>query len=239
MGPAIGKRGPLVFLHGWGTDYSVWQRQVSIFSHGGVVFQPTLQSWKKEAVMELFNEAGLDEAILVGWSLGAMLALEAFAEVKGHLAGLVIVAGAARFCMSEDYRAGIAPAYLRAMKQRLQRDVTSTLQDFYRLFFTNQEEQSRLDFEQLTFPQPSAQSCIEGLDYLMNMDLRSLLPFVDKPTLIVHGEQDQVTPLAHAEFLHCAIKGSRLRVFEDCGHMPFYSRPHIFNPILEEFCRVC
>ena len=239
MGPATGKRRPLVFLHGWGTDNSVWQRQVSVFSESGAVFQPTLLSWKKEAVMELFNQAGLNGAILVGWSLGAMVALETFTEVRDRLGGLVIVAGAARFCKCQDYRAGIAPGYLRAMKQRLQHDITSTLQDFYKLFFTTQEVRSRLDFEQLTFPQPSAQSCIQGLDYLMNKDLRARLSLVDKPTLIVHGEQDRITPLAQADYLHRTIKNSSLEVFQGCGHMPFFSRAHIFNPILEEFCCGC
>jgi pimeloyl-ACP methyl ester carboxylesterase len=125
------------------------------------------------------------------------------------------------------------------MKQGLQRDITSTLQDFYRLLFATQEEQSRHDFEQLTFPQPGAQICIQGLDYLMHKDLRACLPLVDKPTLIVHGEQDRITPLAQGEYLHRAIKDSSLEVFQGCGHVPFFSRANIFNLMLEEFCCGC
>jgi uncharacterized protein len=39
-----------------------------------------------------------------------------------------------------------------------------------------------------------------------------------RPTLIVHGEQDQVVPVSHARALHEALPQSELVIFRDCGH---------------------
>lgn len=230
---------PLVFLHGWGTDSWVWHRQISHFQHTRPIHGPTIVRWRKETVLELFDDNGLDEAILIGWSLGGMLALETFAKLKHRLAGIVLVGASARFCRGHDHPMGDEAVRLRAMKQRLHHEMASTLKDFFGLFFTSQEKLARIDFEGFSKPSMCAESCREGLEYLMRKDLRPLLPLVDKPTLIVHGEHDQIAPLGQAEYLHRSIEGSTLLILEGCGHMPFYSRARIFNNTLEDFCRVC
>jgi len=38
------------------------------------------------------------------------------------------------------------------------------------------------------------------------------------PTLIVHGERDEVVPVAHGRALHDALPQSELVIFRDCGH---------------------
>ena len=230
---------PLVFLHGWGTDSWVWHRQISYFQHSRPVHGPTIVRWREDTVVKLFDDNGLDEAILIGWSLGAMLALEAFARIRQRLAGIVLIGATARFCQGQDHPLGVKAVQLRAMKQRLHREMDSTLQDFFGLFFTSQEKQARIDFRGFSKSSPGAESCREGLEYLMRKDLRPLLPLVDKPTLIVHGEFDQIVPLGQAENLHRSIEGSTLLILEGCGHMPFYSSARIFNNTLEDFCRVC
>ena len=49
-------------------------------------------------------------------------------------------------------------------------------------------------------------------------DLRPVLPMVDIPTLILHGEADARSPLANAEALHAAIPSSQLAVIAKLGH---------------------
>ncbi len=45
------------------------------------------------------------------------------------------------------------------------------------------------------------------------------LPFMDKPTLILMGEDDRVVPVANGHILHHAIPGSRLVTFKGAGHL--------------------
>jgi pimeloyl-ACP methyl ester carboxylesterase len=49
-------------------------------------------------------------------------------------------------------------------------------------------------------------------------DLRPVLPTVNVPTLVLHGEADARSPLANAEALHAAISTSRLTVLPKLGH---------------------
>ena len=47
---------------------------------------------------------------------------------------------------------------------------------------------------------------------LADADLREVLPSIDVPTLLVHGDVDQRAPLSVAEELHARIPGSKLVV---------------------------
>jgi pimeloyl-ACP methyl ester carboxylesterase len=49
-------------------------------------------------------------------------------------------------------------------------------------------------------------------------DLRPVLPTVDVPTLVLHGEADARSPLANAGALHSAISTSQLVVLPKLGH---------------------
>jgi pimeloyl-ACP methyl ester carboxylesterase len=49
-------------------------------------------------------------------------------------------------------------------------------------------------------------------------DLRPVLPTVDVPTLVLHGEADARSPLVNAEALHAAISTAQLVVLPKLGH---------------------
>lgn len=55
------------------------------------------------------------------------------------------------------------------------------------------------------------------------------------PVLIVWGVRDSIIPVRHGEEAHDAIRGSRLEVFEDVGHMPQIEAPARFVEVLEQF----
>jgi pimeloyl-ACP methyl ester carboxylesterase len=57
------------------------------------------------------------------------------------------------------------------------------------------------------------------------------------PTLIIWGARDPIIPVAHAHVAHEAIPGSRLVIFEDCGHFPHVEAPGRFNDALTDFIR--
>ena len=55
------------------------------------------------------------------------------------------------------------------------------------------------------------------------------------PTLIVWGRQDHVVPPADALGYARRLRGSRLEVFDRCGHVPMAERPVRFNRLLDGF----
>jgi pimeloyl-ACP methyl ester carboxylesterase len=55
------------------------------------------------------------------------------------------------------------------------------------------------------------------------------------PTLIVWGDRDPVIPVAHAYAARDAIPGSRLEIFEGCGHFPHAEEPVRFAEVVRDF----
>jgi pimeloyl-ACP methyl ester carboxylesterase len=58
---------------------------------------------------------------------------------------------------------------------------------------------------------------------------------MDVPTLIVWGRHDAGIPLARGEQMHQIVKGSRLEIIENAGHVPNQEQPQIFNQIALDF----
>jgi pimeloyl-ACP methyl ester carboxylesterase len=58
---------------------------------------------------------------------------------------------------------------------------------------------------------------------------------IDLPTLILCGEDDELTPIKYSQFLHRRIKGSKLEVLPNAGHMVMMEAPQAFNEKIAEF----
>ena len=61
--------------------------------------------------------------------------------------------------------------------------------------------------------------------------------YINQPTLIIWGEQDNVIPIQNGERLFDSILNSRFVVFKDCGHVPPEENPELFVDLVSEFCR--
>ena len=66
-------------------------------------------------------------------------------------------------------------------------------------------------------------------------DSLDLLPVIDCPTLVLCGRQDALTPLARHQEIAAGIKGARLEVIEDCGHLSDLERPAAVNADLRRW----
>lgn len=66
-------------------------------------------------------------------------------------------------------------------------------------------------------------------------DPRPLLESVLVPVLVVHGADDQLTPLARAEEFARGFAGARLEVVEQAGHIPQLEQPARIHALLAAF----
>jgi len=55
------------------------------------------------------------------------------------------------------------------------------------------------------------------------------------PTLILCGEDDQLTPVKYSQFLQSRIKGSKLEVLPNAGHMVMMESSQVFNEKIRAF----
>ena len=66
-------------------------------------------------------------------------------------------------------------------------------------------------------------------------DSTPLLGNIDVPTLILHGEDDQLIPAQDAQDMHAAIADSSLNLISNAGHLLNLEQPEKFNQLIREF----
>ena len=66
-------------------------------------------------------------------------------------------------------------------------------------------------------------------------DSNPLLDRIDIPTLILHGADDQLIPVAEAEAMRSAIRDSKLEVLPVAGHLLNMEQPALFNQTVRGF----
>jgi proline iminopeptidase len=67
------------------------------------------------------------------------------------------------------------------------------------------------------------------------LDFTPTLASFTKPALVIHGRFDAVLAPSIGWAIHKAIPGSRFRVLEESGHMPFIEQPEAFAEAVVEF----
>ena len=60
---------------------------------------------------------------------------------------------------------------------------------------------------------------------------------IDRPTLIIVGEEDTATVPAKSEFMHEKIKGSKLVKIPRSGHLSTIEAPNAVNDAVDEFLK--
>lgn len=227
----------LVLLHGWGTSGRVWHRQVEAFGGRLPVLTPTLPTWKAAWVADYLNRLPLQDCLVVGWSLGGILLLEALPYLGTPLAGLVLVAVSPAFCRKPGYRLGQQTAVVRAMRQALREDFAGVLKEFAHRCLGPEEEAYQEEVTALFGSEVTPDHLVQGLDYLLRQDLRSQLHHLPGRPVIVQGDQDCVVPVAQAHYLQEHLNGARLYILHGAGHVPFLTQAPAFNGILEKLMK--
>ncbi len=224
----------LVLLHGWGASERIWRRQVEAFGEKFTVFTPRIPEWNAAWLEEYLTRLPMPELVLVGWSLGGMMLLEALGRWAGpDPAATVLVGVAPVFCQRPDHPWGQPVASVRAMRFGLRSDPARVLTDFLTACLAPGEESFRDEaaagFDFAADPAHLAQ----GLDYLRDKHLSSVLRQIPGPVAIVQGDQDGIVNPAQAQFLREHLPDASLHLLPGAGHLPFLTQAGPFNDILK------
>lgn len=245
---------PIVFIHGWCMSSAVWRLQREGLSDSfrvitfdlpghGKSTMPVGGFCIKECAVELaglFESLGLHKALLAGWSLGSMIALESVAALRSRLSGLVLIAGTPCFTQGNGFLYGLSRFEVDGMTRKVQRSLSRALEGFTARMFAAGE----LDDPSLatmvqevlsTVPLPTVDAALQALDALTETDLRDRLSLIDLPTVLMSGDSDVICLPEATEYMAQRIPSARQVVFAGCGHAPFLTHSARFNACLEEF----
>jgi len=245
-----GAGSPLVFLHGWSMSGRFFQRQLSHFAATHRVIIPDLRGHgRSEKVLHghtvpnyaadlraILAELSAERPVLVGWSMGAMVAQEFVrAYGPGSIAGLVIVDQPPSDFAWDGYEFGVITLdALREMNEQLQLDQAALVSEFTQLMLHQPDEQTMawMSAEIMQVP-PVIASAILADQTLR--DYRGYLPQIEVPTLVLFGEDDKLTSPKAGKFIAEQIPGARLRTFAASSHCPFWEESDAFNSAVAAF----
>lgn len=224
---------PLVFLHGWGTHPVIWAPLQDRFPHARALPLPGYASSPPALALDDMAEriAGQLQAgtVLVGWSLGALVAMRLALDDPEKVSRLVLIGATPCFVNRPDWAHGVADAVFEQFAQSLAEDYAGTIRRFLALQAQGSDAVrtvlAELRARLLAQPRPAGETLEAGLDVLRSTDLRSEMAQLAVPVTLVHGAGDRLAPVAAARWLHRAIAGSRLHEIGGAGHAPFLSHP--------------
>ncbi|WP_078085243.1 malonyl-ACP O-methyltransferase BioC [Microbulbifer mangrovi] len=222
----------IALIHGWGSDSCCWEplldamgtvaqavHRIDLPGFGECASQPWPQT--EQLLAELETQLP-EDCLLLGWSLGGMLAVQLAARSRKVRALVTIAANA---CFSErDQWPGMPPAVFDNFCVSQQQQPEKNWQRFCGLQARGDREMRSL-LKTLKSWQPAEfpTSWNRSLTCLGEIDNRHLLPALKIPALHIFGEQDALVPAVAAQQLHelkCPVT-----IMQGAGHCPHLSRP--------------
>jgi len=239
-----GNGAPLILIHGLADDVAVWDsvisplaarfRVVALDQIGFGLSDKPLLNYRVSTFVDFLDgflsELKIKRASLVGNSLGGWVAADFALKHPGRVERLVLSDAPGYAALPKSMN----PRTLSALRLATREDIRylGPLTFHDKRFYEDVDlalKQRVAAGDSYTVSQ-ILDSMIRGEDVLDNR-----LAAINQPTLVVWGREDKLIPLSFGERFHQEIKPSRLRIIDNCGHMPHVECPEKLNAVLLQF----
>jgi pimeloyl-[acyl-carrier protein] methyl ester esterase len=239
----------LVLLHGWGMNSGAFDRwlpqlvddyRITLIDLPGFGVNNAVlpELYTLEQVSECIETVLPDNSVLVGWSLGGLVAQHIAAFGSCELKGLVTVASTPYFVQEQAW-AGIRQDILAMFATQLSRSYDKTLERFLAIQAMGsdnpRQEVRDLKGQIKQYPDPSPTALAAGLDLLAEGDVRHALSKIKVPTLRLYGRRDTLVPVSAVDAIHALHPQSDNVVLCQAAHAPFMSHPEKTTQVLHQF----
>ena len=159
----------------------------------------------------------LKPGVLVGWSLGGMLAVQLSRRFPEHFPRVVTLASNACFVERRDWPAAMPTDAYKAFYQSYRDDPRQALKRFA-LLVTQGSSQARQLSRELRWDGLTAEQRLHGLAVLGMLDNRVALRSPLQPMLHCFAAQDALVPVAAAEAIGALHASSRIAISYQASH---------------------
>ncbi|WKD50097.1 malonyl-ACP O-methyltransferase BioC [Microbulbifer spongiae] len=225
----------LVFLHGWDGDSHPWQPllaavreqlELPLYCIGLPGFgERSAEPWpQEEALLQQLYQSLPRNCVLVGHSLGGMLALRLAARPgQKKIRGMITISANACF-VARDNWPGMPRCTFESFRAAFERDPHGTWERFCGLQ-SQGDKAMRALLKHLRGRRPDIhpEAWLQSLDCLAELDNRALLQDLAIPALYLFGRNDALVPRAAVEEIRAS--GAPVVVMAGCGHKPHLSQP--------------
>ncbi len=245
-----GKGSPVVLLHGYPFNRTMWRDQVEelkqhhrvivpdLRGHGETTVTPGVATMEDMArdVAALLESLEVSRPVIGGLSMGGYVAL-AFSRLFPLKVRSLVLANTRAQGDTEEAKRNREQQAEKALSEGMEGIADGLLPKLLapETFSQRPDIVKRVrDMIVATNPEGAA-AALRGMAQRQNQ-----IPFLSNiiaPTLILVGSEDALTSVADAELMHREIGGSRLRIIEGAGHVSNLEKPEEFNRALVEFLR--
>lgn len=242
----------VVLLHGWGMNSDIWEDVVVDLSKSYRVTVVDLPGYGRssndvinpadstlEKIAKQISDITPVDSIVVGWSLGGLVAIQMVLDYPDRVKKLVLVASAPQFVKDDSWPEGMDADVLDGFAGDLQEDYRNTVKRFIAIQAigsdNSREEQRIMRDRVFRHGHPQLAALKGGLKILHETNLRPRLPELNCPVLLITGEHDSLFRRAAVEHTLSLIWNARLAMIKGAGHAPFLSHGEQFMQALTAF----
>lgn len=235
----------VVLLHGVGGGAAAWTPQLEAFAAAGYLavawdapgygatapIAPYDMANLARSLAALLGALPVRRRVLIGHSMGGMVAQEATAAFPDRIDGLVLSATSPAFGKPDG-------AWQQAfLAQRLgPLDAGRTMADLAPALVAGMigpdAEPAGVALATEVMARVPGETYRKALHAIVRFDRRDALAAIRAPTLVVAGERDANAPSAVMEKMAARIAGAEYRVLAGCGHLANLERPRAFNDVV-------
>lgn len=237
----------IVIVNGWAMPSSIWSDFCSLLSDKitsknckiiDIDRCLNIKSW-----LRYLDDSIEPDTLLIGWSLGGMLALEYAHQHPDKLRGICCLHMNPKFVVADDWPAAMAPEEFEAFKQLANRDdkvgVKKLIKQFSFLTTTKGLDAiSDLKALKSTFSVesiPRLDVLNQSLGLLESLDVRGRISALEIPQYYLLGEHDQLVPQAAVNQIQALNHSARVELLKGVSHFPCYSAAERIVASMTEF----
>ena len=250
----------LVLFSGWGMESQVWETILpSLIEKYNIVIvdlpgygsnielavEPALMISENipknntnsiEDIAKQLIDVIPEQSILVGWSMGGMVATYLSHAYPKRYRGLICIASNPCFVQKPHWPHAVSIEVFDQFQQGVELNSRKTLKRFIGLQCLNAVGEKKLVKQLRSIPiQVSDSTLAGGLSMMKTLDLTSSLKKMNIPVLHILGELDQLMPSVIAKDLQLLNAQHKTHVVVGAGHLPFLSHPEEVLSTIDDF----
>ena len=227
-----GQGKPLVLVHGYPLDYSIWDEVVSLLDNDFDIIRPDLRGFGESEIVEgqykivdmaadiagLLDYLKVEKAALAGHSMGGYISLAFARTYPERIAGLGLIASQSladtperkqgRYeAAAEIIKTGVEPI-AEAFSPKLTPD--KRVQAFIHKLIVKQPPEGLTGALKAMAERDDSTSILSGFSF---------------PVAILHGKLDELIPIERAQEMKALIPHAHLTELPDTGHIPMMEHP--------------
>jgi len=232
----------IVFVHGWTNPKSVWDEQMTHFSQKYKVVAVDLpgsgesgnnrSNWTMKAfgddVVRVINKLKLNKVVLVGFSMGTTVVVEAANQIPEKVIGVVLVDDL------KDPELRYPPEMISFIDSVLMDVVAAPTNEklVTNGFYKNNQDSA---FKKISSmyngaSQTGWKESLQGYFKWLNEDISGSLKQLKVPVTAINSDMEPT----NVEAMRKYIPGFRVKIMTDVGHLVFWDNPEEFDRLLEE-----